>query len=350
MNVKANKNAFTLIELLVAISIITILLTSLMPSFYKAREQARLSVCAVQLKSISTLMTTYVLDNKDYLPGTNTSGVAVRTLINSPISSFQKSKLPIQPQDWATPILRAEMELPQSRAKRLDIVNRQFSCPSLQQEQIEFYGEPADRPDFETHLSRGSSYLMPLPFQLWGTRHEGTMITRNVPAITGSHRWEAYSFTYQSKIGQVGNPSEKIMLADGSRYVNERGIQTEDINLLPPFYGSFASGGAWASSSDEYGPGNNSENWDGSEVATWSASRGQNLSHSYRHKNRIHSLDAQNNPGLINTLFFDGHIESLNDQKSRNIDYWYPKGSIVNRREYVDGLGMTNVPYRYTIN
>lgn len=324
----------------------------MVPSVHRAKEQAKLSVCAIQLKSASNLMANYVFNNKDYIPGTNTSGVAVRTLLGSPISSYQKSSLPIQPQDWITPIIRDDIQLPNSRAKKLDIVNRQFQCPSLASngETIKLYGEPNDLPEFATHLSTGSSYLMPSFFQYWGQNRFNDLIATNAHAQVGSDRWEVIVNHYQSKINQIGTPANKIMAADGARLVNQSSIQAEDIRNLPTLYGSFASAGAWLSESNEYGARDDSNNWNGTTIVDGSMSQGGNLRYSYRHKSKNHSLDAQGNNGKINALFFDGHVESLNDFQSRKIDYWYPKGGIINQRDYFDGIGMTNVDDEHVIN
>lgn len=57
--------AFTLVELLVVISIIALLLSILMPSLSKAREQARSVVCKTGLKNLGLAAITYGADNDD---------------------------------------------------------------------------------------------------------------------------------------------------------------------------------------------------------------------------------------------------------------------------------------------
>jgi prepilin-type N-terminal cleavage/methylation domain-containing protein len=56
------QKGFTLVELLVVISIIAVLLAILMPSLSKAREQARRTVCASNLKQWSLALGMYVLN------------------------------------------------------------------------------------------------------------------------------------------------------------------------------------------------------------------------------------------------------------------------------------------------
>lgn len=68
-----SKNGFTLIELLVVIAIIAILAAILFPVFAKAREKARQSSCASNLKQIALGITQYCQDYDETFP-TNKPG------------------------------------------------------------------------------------------------------------------------------------------------------------------------------------------------------------------------------------------------------------------------------------
>lgn len=61
-----NKKAFTLVELLVVISIIALLLSILMPSLSRARDQAKSVVCKSNIKQWGLLVGLYHADNGGY--------------------------------------------------------------------------------------------------------------------------------------------------------------------------------------------------------------------------------------------------------------------------------------------
>jgi prepilin-type N-terminal cleavage/methylation domain-containing protein len=65
---KSSHRGFSLVELLVVITVITLLISLLMPSLDKAREQARRTICSGNLHGIFVASAAYTADYKAYLP------------------------------------------------------------------------------------------------------------------------------------------------------------------------------------------------------------------------------------------------------------------------------------------
>ena len=106
------RKGFTLIELLVVIAIIAILAAILFPVFAKAREKARQTSCASNVKQMVLGTLQYVQDYDERFPGglMNTNGTAQGPVSQS--SSFTAAWLTA---DWIYPYVK----------------NRQvFFCPS----------------------------------------------------------------------------------------------------------------------------------------------------------------------------------------------------------------------------
>ncbi len=68
MNKQTSKKAFTLVELLVVVSIIALLISILLPSMKRARDQAKQVVCASQQKQVGGALWNYWTENDGRVP------------------------------------------------------------------------------------------------------------------------------------------------------------------------------------------------------------------------------------------------------------------------------------------
>jgi prepilin-type N-terminal cleavage/methylation domain-containing protein/prepilin-type processing-associated H-X9-DG protein len=132
---------FSLVELLVVIGIIAILISILLPTMNKAREQARLVTCLANLRSLGQGMFLFAHDNHDRLPngnpplvwysyaGSNDAMVAFnKTTMKSPGVFF----CPSDAQAWGPPkdIVTADQQLQNSARGSYEFFNLWFAPES----------------------------------------------------------------------------------------------------------------------------------------------------------------------------------------------------------------------------
>ncbi|MCK4341013.1 MAG: type II secretion system protein [Phycisphaerae bacterium] len=340
-------SGFTLIELLVVVAIIAILMSILLPALRAAREQARTAVCGSLQSQLGRGLGTYFSENKDWIPGTNTTGVAIRRNVGITTEYFHPW-MPVQSFDWITPLLTVQMEMKASWVDRWQEILNEFCCPSVRRFRSTVYTEGIPNnflPDLRSKNWFPVSYLMPIHFQWWGTNYgvdgeRPIMLSKPADNPYGAiyaetapqdDFFEATHETYKSRLGEVGNPAQKVAAADGTRFVTSNGLIDFHARPDPRWFGAFTSSGAWWSGSTTYGVHNNTLNWNNHSVTSASESEGKNLAASYRHGPTTSGLSgsARDNRGMINALFFDGSVRRLNDRESRNPVLWYPRGSVV---------------------
>ncbi len=331
-----NHRAFTLIELLVVIAIIALLIGILLPALGAARGAARSLVDQSQLRTLGQGQSFYGSSNNDYYACASTSGWAgsvgeKRGNVNITQSyvGTTSAVTPTQYFDFISPTLGEELSFGSVRAHRMGNIFNDFADPAARTLSSIYPGSTVpDRSDFDEYLIGRAgylqmSYLMPGAFSAWGTPAAGGFIpgsgiTRgdedrydalygNIPVT-----WKGGPATqvrtprgFRNRFDQVGTPSQKIMVADGTRYVDTDRSLDFDASPNTRTFGAFTSGTPQWVGNTAYG------------INGPGAPLNQELS--FRHPNES-----------LNAVFFDGHTENLKKEDVwTDMGKWAPSGSLV---------------------
>ncbi len=344
----ARRRGFTLIELLVVVAVIALLMSILLPSLDCAREQARRVVCGSTLNTFGKGLGFYTNENSDFFPGINTSGVRLRQhyiLQSGLIEEVTNADAPVQTYDWITPLIGQFDELPAKRADRWAFFwQERYACPNVSKTTSVLYqpgGLGAERNDFQEYAWKQNSYLMGIYFQFWGdgtqrvelAKHAPPLNTLSITPVRKPANWSEVRLPerYRSRINEVGAASRKLFASDGTRYLPGGDVPLDhDADIIPSIFGAFTEAGAWRAGATAFGVARGTQTWDGRQVGGSSPSEGKNIPLSWRHGCETDtSGDATRNPGQMNALFFDGHVEVLNDRQSREPHLWFPAGTVI---------------------
>jgi prepilin-type N-terminal cleavage/methylation domain-containing protein/prepilin-type processing-associated H-X9-DG protein len=295
------RGGFTLIELLVVISIIALLIAILLPALGAARDSARASACLANMRSSGQGIFGYATDNKDNLPGPNTSGKKLTEQGNG--YTFKNTpEEPTQNFDWVSPSLGSGLGLLPDRSARVEQIFRdEFRCPSNEATYDTQFRASLAVPDD----APVSSYSMNQNFMVtWDNTSDGIFQYPWVRAVIQS------SVVEPTRLDRLANASGKAIVMEGARYVDRNNGEISfngDVRVI--------GGGSWASQS----PGLSTLLFNGSPYA-WANEQEQQNSRrfAYRHKNDV-----------MNIGFLDGHAEAQNQAESRKVDQWFPSGSVV---------------------
>lgn len=118
------RSAFTLVELLVVISIISLLIAILLPALGKARDQSRTLQCGVNQRSLHSVMSTYMFDNKEYILMASEGGTSGPAAVQS---------MPA----WYTYM---RQKTGTERDYGVNLPTEAFTCPSSSREQLVLAG------------------------------------------------------------------------------------------------------------------------------------------------------------------------------------------------------------------
>ncbi len=304
------RSAFSLVELLVVVSIIALLVSILMPSLEGARRQAITVKCQAHQAAIAKAAAAYQSEENGWLPGSpGTSGSLLLggQYAGAEATSEQIPDPPVQIWDWAGPLAAREMNmsLPANRGDRFgELVKGVFECPANGYTAVPYHGGTLGATG-SFKVQRMVSYNTMRQFMCWPTS-AGAPYSEAVYTVPGAF----IARDYQPRIGRVGNPSENVFIADGSRFTNSAGNPDFDIDWRGAYGGAFSDGGPTIP--DQY------------LRSYWRTDPQRRFS--YRHP-------RGESPGLV-AGFFDGHAEYMSEDRSRFPDPWWPKGTVILMSEF----------------
>lgn len=321
-------SAFTLIELLVVISIISLLLSILLPAMSGARRSARAIACQAQLREIGTGFAFYTTDSEDWIPG---SPIGSGAYIQGSFASGPAT----QRWDWMGPMAKMmgyplpEDSGTQSTIDRFNMIRNMdlFLCSSNDILATWYAGPNAGTgPMISFNTSR---YMM---FEHVSSGGDGL-------TTYGNFHEEKLPNGWKPRVTRMGDVSKKVFVADGARY---------STTSIKPDY-DLSAQAAWGGTFSDVAP-----------YSTWSRSwdRGGMTGggfdarvYAFRHSTGIPNPKAPGNAYKLNIIFMDGHSEKMGDLDAANPHMWLPAGSQLDpssmypdaRQRYAAGGGLIQI-------
>ncbi|MFO0972408.1 MAG: prepilin-type N-terminal cleavage/methylation domain-containing protein [Phycisphaerae bacterium] len=326
----AGRPGFTLIELLVVVSIITLLISILLPQMSAARRVAQRVYCASNIRAVFQGVSTYANANDDAIIGSpNTSGVYLRpaemlkrgwtaTVFGGPATGRWDFMGPLALDAGMREVLTEDV------AARFDIIRRMkiFQCASNQFLASFFSGgggvNAGTGPMVAMNMSRNFLFLgRPTP-----DAPDAGMDFYPTAGSTGSTFSEILPASYSPRLSLVGDAANKVAVADGSRFSTVTQEPDYDVSATSNYGGAFADVAPYSKLS---------RSWDRSAApGNEPVPPGTTDARQYAYR---HSRSPSPSPGspadvfVGNFGFFDGHVDSLGDLQSSNPFMWLPAQS-----------------------
>lgn len=308
--------AFTLIELLVVVAIIAVLISILLPSLNQARVQARAVVCMAHVRGTLTGGSNYFLENNEFVPGPNTTGLALHQGAQYQFGANS----PTQDWDWVSPILGQSFALPGDRLEKYEeLCMTKLRCPENDERYTVRYRGPelpmvqktGQHPFVLSYLT--SPYIM---LYTQPKRQRGGSTDRSKEYLARNDVIQLPS-TFEPRLTKIGKTlSEKILLFEGAKYYDPS-IRGFDYTTT-----TNASGLSGSPQGNFYARGPAFNTGDGEINYYLFRNNAFQLSDDYKRVGLRHN-------GRMIPGFFDGHAEAMGPREVMDPSYFAPSGSTV---------------------
>lgn len=301
---RTRRNAFTLIELLVVISIISLLISILLPALSGARRSGQTVACQANLRQIGVGFVSYDGENDGWIVGSPAgSGAYIQ-------GSFAFGPA-TQRWDFMGPLAKL-MGYPLNEdggnaatIERFNFIRNLelFKCKSNAFLATWFAGPNAGvGPMISYNTSR---YML---FEQLSSGGDGI-------STYGNFHEEKLPAKWSPRVGRMGDLSKKVFCADGSRYAT---------SSVAPDY-DLAAQAAWGGTFSDVAPYSTfTRSWDRGGIT---GSGFDARAYAFRHSSGLPVQHAPADAYKMNLIFMDGHAERMGDLESANPHMWLPAGS-----------------------
>lgn len=265
-----SRSGFTIVDVLAVSGTMLAAAAVTQPVLEDAKDQSMAMTNRSQHQRLSARQSMFIAANDGQFASANVTGWLSTPGPDQDPTLFegnQTASTPTQTMDWITPLLGDELGLSANRAIRTQEVLEQVRDPRNGHfnDALFLASGAGDADDFVAAANNGGyrtvSYLAPAAFHYWGTPKPGGFV-KGKGVVKGDeeiwnqmyggvpYNWNVIAASniktprdYRPRIQNVGpSLSEKVMFADGTRYVDFDGLTDIDVSATPGVFGNFVSG------------------------------------------------------------------------------------------------------------